>query len=424
MPSQELFSLVVDLWNDLQRPDVPWQVAALLGCLGAAWLVARLLRRRQVDLAGGWQFGQGGVKRVLFPLLALLFVVVVRHLLRPWLHVNLLNVAIPLLGSLAGIRAVFYVLRVSFAPSGWLAAFERTFSLLVWAGVALYIVGLLPAVVDALEGIGFKVGNQHLNVWLMVQGAATVVVTVFVALWVGSLVDRQIMAARDLDNNLRVVFVRLSKALLMVVAVLIALPMVGIDLTTLSVFGGALGVGLGFGLQKIASNYVSGFIILLDRSIRIGNMISVGGDRGQVTQITTRYTVLRGLTGIEAIVPNEILVGSVVQNESYTDPKVRVSVPVQVNYGCDVERALAILVEAARGQSRVLVEPGPGALCLSFADSGINLELGFWIDDPEEGTGPIRSAINLEILRRFRDAGIEIPYPQREIRILNNAATN
>ncbi|CAG0972939.1 partial Mechanosensitive channel MscK, partial [Rhodocyclaceae bacterium] len=205
-------------------------------------------------------------------------------------------------------------------------------------------------------------------------------------------------------------------------AVLIGLPLVGIDLTMLSVFGGALGVGLGFGLQKIAANYVSGFIILLDRSIRIGDTISVGTDRGQVTQITTRYTVLKSLSGVEAIVPNEVLVSSVVDNESYTDPKMRVALPVQVAYGTDLERAMAILVAAAAAQPRVLADPEPKAFVIAFADSGINLEVGFWIGDPQNGTGQVRSDINLAVWKAFKAEGIEIPFPQREVRILGGSA--
>jgi small-conductance mechanosensitive channel len=207
-------------------------------------------------------------------------------------------------------------------------------------------------------------------------------------------------------------------------AVLIGLPMVGIDLTTLSVFGGALGVGLGFGLQKIASNYVSGFILLLDNSIRIGNVISVGNDRGEVTRITTRYTVLKSGTGVESLVPNELLVGSVVQNESYSDPRVRIALQVQVSYDSDLERAMAIMVAAATAQARVLPAPAPGVLLMNFADSGINLELGFWVADPEKGTGQLRSDINLAIWREFRQSGIAIPFPQREIRILKEAGND
>jgi small-conductance mechanosensitive channel len=202
-------------------------------------------------------------------------------------------------------------------------------------------------------------------------------------------------------------------------AVLISLPLVGIDLTALSVFGGALGVGIGFGLQKIAASYVSGFIILLDRSIRLGNVITVDKYNGEVTRITTRYTVLRAPTGVEAIVPNEVLVGSVVQNETYTNSRVRHAVTVQVGYGSDVERAMALMVEMAQAQSRVLADPAPKAFLVRFADSGVDLELGFWIEDPEAGVQGIKSDINLAIWHAFRREGIEIPYPQREVRLLN-----
>jgi small-conductance mechanosensitive channel len=248
-----------------------------------------------------------------------------------------------------------------------------------------------------------------------------VLATLLVALWLSSMIEARLNAAAGLDNNLRAVFVRLSKALLILLAVLIGLPMVGIDLTTLSVFGGALGVGLGFGLQKIASNYVSGFIILLDDSIRIGNVIAVGNDRGEVTRITTRYTVLKNLDGVEALVPNELLVGSVVQNQSYSSPRVRIALPVQVGYESDLERAMAIMVAAARAQPRVLADPEPAILLREFADSGINLELGFWVEDQEKGVGGLRSDINLAIWREFKQAGIAIPFPQREIRILGGA---
>jgi small-conductance mechanosensitive channel len=220
-----------------------------------------------------------------------------------------------------------------------------------------------------------------------------------------------------MDGNLRVVLARMSKALLILLAILIGLPMVGIDLTTLSVFGGALGVGLGLGLQRIASNYVSGFIILLDNSIRLGNVIAVGNDRGEVTRITTRYTVLKDVTGVEAIVPNELLVGNVVRNESYSNPRVRLTLPVQISYQSDLERAMAEMVVAAAAQPRVLADPAPTALLAGFADSGINLEVAFWVADPEKGASLLRSDINLAIWHAFREAGVEIPYPQREVRV-------
>jgi len=414
--------LLADLWSDLQQPDVIWQIGVLALCLATAWLFGYIVRSRhphaEPSATRAAQLGQRGLKRVAFPLSALLLVLVARPLLAQWHHVNLLSLAVPLLLSMAVIRSVFFVLRLSFSGP-WLGSFERSFAGLAWTVVALYITGLLPELIDLLESVSFTVGKQRLDLWMILQGIATVLITLLVALWAGGIIEARLMAAPGLDSNLRIVFARLARAVLILLAVLVGLPVVGIDLTTLSVFGGALGVGLGFGLQKIAANYVSGFIILLDRSIRIGDLITVGQDRGQVTRITTRYTVLKGLTGVEAVVPNEVLVSSVVQNESYSDTRVRITLPVQVAYGTDLDRAMALMVGAAAAQERVLTDPPAKAFVMAFADSGINLELGFWVGDPEEGTQQLRSGINVAIWRAFQAEGIEIPFPQREVRILD-----
>jgi len=217
------------------------------------------------------------------------------------------------------------------------------------------------------------------------------------------------------------VFSRLAKSLLVLFAVLIVLPLVGIDLTVLSVFGGAIGVGLGFGLQKIASNYVSGFIILLDRSIRIGDLITADNFYGEVKNITTRYVVVRALDGREAIIPNEMLITTTVLNHSYSNRQIRLAIPVQVAYKCGPEDAMRLMEAAAAQHPRALADPPPRAFLARFGDSGIELELGVWIGDPEHGTLDIRSELNLAIWRAFREAGIEIPYPQREVRVLAGA---
>lgn len=417
MPT-DISNLLIDFWHDLRQPDMFWQSGALVLCLMLAFFASRLVRSRAPTDGYALRLGRGGLKRVAFPLVALVLVLVAQALLQRHFHTHLLALAVPLLLSFAAIRTVFYVLRYSFGSSPWLGPFERMFALLVWALVALYITGWLPDLIGMMKSVGFAVGTQNLNLWLVLQGLVTVLVTLFLALWAAGLVEERLQRIDGLDANLRAVFSRLSKVFLILLAVLIGLPLVGIDLTTLSVFGGALGVGLGFGLQKIASNYVSGFIILLDHSISIGSLITVGADRGVVTKITTRYTVLKSLTGVEAIVPNELLVSQVVRNESYTDPNMRVSLSVQVGYGADLDRAMALMVDAAKVQARVLAEPSPAAFLTGFADSGINLELGFWIADPQEGSLQLRSDINRRIWREFQAAGIEIPYPQREVRLL------
>lgn len=414
-------------WNNffaqLQHPDIVWQLIALATSLGLAKLIEGFVREQVAahetpNLGFAKKIGRGSLKRVIFPLAALFFVAVIRWLIKPYVHTHLLTLALPLLGSLAFIRLVFYILRHSFTHALWLASFERIFSLIAWSIVAMHILGLLPELVETLEAISLPIGKNPLSLWQILQGLVIVATTLLIALWLSNTFEEKLNRSADMDTSLRMVLTRILRALLGFLAILIALPLVGIDLTTLSVFGGALGVGLGFGLQKIASNYVSGFIILLDRSIRLGNIISVGDDRGQVTRITTRFTVLRSLTGIEALVPNELLISSVVRNESYTDRQVRIALPVQVSYDSDLELAMRLLADAAHTQPRVLQTPAADILVKEFADSGINLELGFWITDPENGLGKLRSDINLAIWHAFKQNGIQIPYPQREIRLL------
>lgn len=414
--------LTTEFLAHLRQPGLLYQVAILAGCLGLAWLVQRSVLARLADRPGGERLrariGRGGLRRVLFPIVTLTLVFILRSLLKPVMPVEVLNLALPLLGSLALIRLVAYALRQAFGHVSWMGTFERAFATLAWGVVALHILGWLPEVIEGLEGVGFKVGKTQFSLWLILQGTASVLATMLLALWIGGILEQRLSHTPGLDANVRLVLVRVAKSILLLVAVMIALPMVGLDLTTLSVFGGALGVGLGLGLQKIAANYVSGFIILLDRSISIGNLISIGTDRGIVSQITTRYTVLKGATGVEVIVPNETLVGSVVLNETFTNSQVLVPINVQVAYQTDLDEAMAIMVAVATEHARTLADPPPRAYLIGFGESGIDLRLAFWINDPQEGTLTVVSAMSLEIWRRFNRAGIQFPFPQREIRVL------
>jgi len=297
-------------------------------------------------------------------------------------------------------------------------AFERWIALLIWFAVALYLTGVLSDVISALESMRFPVGRLQISLWDLLIGAVSVVITVLAALWFGSSIESRLMRAETLTTNSRVVLARVVKALLLLVAVLMALSIVGIDLTVLSVFGGALGVGLGLGLQRIASNYVSGFIILLDRSLSIGDMITVDKYYGRVAQINTRYTLIKALDGTETILPNEMLVSTPVVNHSLTSREVRVVMKVSIAYSSDLDRALEILGDCARTQSRVLEKPEPAAFVTALGADGIELEVGFWIRDPEEGTLAVRSEITRSVLRQFAAERIQIPFPQRDIRIL------
>jgi small-conductance mechanosensitive channel len=422
----EIRRLMVDLLSDLHNVNVLWQVAGLVLCLTAAWWVTRLVRRR-IDAPpdrpsaehASLRRGLHGITRILFPLSALILVALFRGLLR-YLQpeIALLNVAIPLLTALLLVGIGMYILNHLFAPSSVIRIWERTIAWAVWIGLALYLTGALTELLSLMDAFAFRVGRQRISLLNVVQGIVSVAVTVVIALWIGKLLEARLMGAHALDLNLRVVLSKLMKTVLVVVAVLVALPAVGIDVTVLSVFSGAIGVGIGFGLQKIAANYLSGFALLLDRSVSLGALVTIDGYYGEVTRLTSRYLVLKGQDGTEAIIPNERVITSVVINHSYTDRRVRVDVPIQVSYQSDVERALVLMEQAARAHPRVVSEPAPGAILKAFADSGIDLELYAWIDDPEAGKGNLRSDLNRALLKSFSANGIAIPFPQREIRIV------
>ena len=413
---QPALKFLQDLWQDVSAPGFMWQVAALAACLGAAWLIARWWHGRHEE--GSGRLAEAGL-RLVFPLTALVLAGVGKLALQNFIQVNLFNLALPLFGSLAIVRMVVFVLRQAFRSATWLGTGERVIALLVWGWLALYITDLAPYVIDALEQVDFRFGRQRVDLWMIVHGIFTVFLTLVAALWVAGVIEARLMRLSDIDSSLRIVGVRVAKALLTVTALLVSLSLVGIDMTAFSVFTGALGVGLGLGMQRIASNYVSGFIILLDRSIHLGDVVQVGADSGQVSKITTRYTVLKNPGGVEFIVPNEALISNVVQNQSYSDTRLRLATTIGVAYDTDLDLAMRLMCEAAAAQPRVLTESPPRVFLTAFAESAINLELGFWIADPEEGKGNIVSDINLAIWQAFKENGIRIPFPQREVRVVD-----
>ena len=425
MTENHIGRLLVDLWADLHRPAMLWQAGTLALCLLLAWWLARMLQWRAPDSSTeALKHGAAAFRRVVFPLLAMLLLVAGRAVLGNWHSTNLFSVAIPLFGALAGIRFAVYLLRLGFSQGGWLDPFERSIATLVWVALAMHLTGILPEIVAWLSAVELTAGKLQLSLWTLLSAAFWVGVTLLLALWAGAALEVRLMRTENLHSSLRAVFARLGKAVLLIASVLVVLPLIGVDLTVLSVFGGALGVGLGLGLQKIASNYLSGFIILLDRSIRLGDMITADNHYGEVTNITTRFVVLRSLTGVEAIIPNDMLVTTTVLNHSYSDRSVRLAVRVQVGYRTDMAQALRILVDVARGHARVLKDPEPTAQVLQLADSGVDLELGFWIKDPERGSQNVRSDVSVALLSEFSARGIEIPVPQREVRMLQGSSTD
>ncbi len=408
----------------LQEPSFWWEVGVLLLAAAGALLVHRALnqglaaRTEQSTESAVRYLALKTLQRVLFPISMLMGVLAGRALLQHQGNpVELLNLAVPLLLSLATIRTILYFLRKTFRPSPMVKAWESLIATSVWIVVALHLLGWLPAVLEGLDGMAMQMGGKRISVLAVGKLVLAVAALWMLALWLARLIENRISQAEYVNPSMQVALVKLSKFMLLVLAFLLALDAVGIDLTALTVFGGALGVGLGFGLQRIASNFISGFIVLFDRSIRPGDVITIGDKFGWVQELRARYVVVKDRDGVERLIPNETFITNEVINWSYSDPNVRLRIPVSISYGNDPEQALALLREAAMTSPRVLADPEPATRLMAFGDNGIELELRVWIADPEAGLASVRSEINLAIWRAFKEAGIVIPYPQRDLHI-------
>ena len=401
-----------------------WQLGVATFAVALGFLVARLVSRR-FPPSGRWKFGEGDFERVAYPLFALLFMFAGRLVLQQFQRVVLLEILQTLIVAWVAIRIAVYILGHILPKGGFLRASIRAIAWVAWIAVALHLTGLLPEVIEGLDDVGVTLGKDKVRItlWLVLQALAALALTLTLGAWISRITESRVLAAEGVAMSTKVVITKLVRVATLFLAVLIALPLVGIDITALSIFSGALGVGLGFGLQKIASNYVSGFIVLLDRSLRIGDIITVDNRRGQVTAIESRYTVIKGADGVESIIPNEKLITESVNHHTYSDSKATVVLGVTVSYESDLERACELLVEAAKGQSRVIADPPTAARVKAFRDQGIDLELTVWISDPELGEGDLRSELYKAILKAFRAEGIDIPYPRRDVRLLATAET-
>ena len=413
------------LFEDLSRfahallqPAALLELGVLVGCVGLAWGLVRLVRGPQPQPGSIW-FGEGVIGGVLFPVTALLMALLARWLLSlPPLSVpiTVFRVVLPILTSLVVIRLVVRVLQRLFPTSSVMRIVERSVSWLAWIAVVLWITGILPLVLNELDAITWKIGGAEVTVRDLLEGAISAVLVLMAALWVSSALEAKLLQGATDNISIRKMAANALRALLLLLGLMFALSAAGIDLTALGVLGGALGVGIGLGLQKLAANYVSGFVILAERSMRIGDIVKVDNFEGRITDISTRFTVIRAINGRESIVPNEMMITQRVENASLADSRVLVNTIVQVSYGTDLGMLMPRLGETVSGVARVLADPGPGVLLTNFAADGLELTIGFWIADPENGQGNVRSDVNLAILRLLTDLGIEIPFPQRMVR--------
>ncbi|MFZ2986527.1 mechanosensitive ion channel family protein [Ideonella sp.] len=402
-------------------------ILVALACLGLSWFGVRLLRGQfQHEPGPSIWFGRRIVDGVLFPALALGLVFIARRVVFGLGYpVAAFKIVIPILMSFAIIRLSVRVLTAAFPQSPLLRQIERTISWLAWLAMVGWITGVLPQVLEELDQIHWQLGKSTISIRTMLEGLLSAGFVLMLMLWVSAEIESRLLkGAVGEQLSLRKAAANLVRALLTFIGLLLAMSLVGIDLTALSVLGGAVGVGLGLGLQRLAANYVSGFVILAERSVRIGDLVRIGGFEGRITDITTRYTVVRSAAGGEAIVPNETLITTTVENLSLADPSILLSTQVSVAYGTDVQALRAQIVDAVRQVDRVLQDPGPAAHLTAFGADGLDLTVFFWIRDAENGQGNARSEVNLAILALFNRLGIDIPYPQRVLRMVPDGAAD
>jgi small-conductance mechanosensitive channel len=401
--------------HGLLQPSALLELGVVAACLGLAWALVRLIRGPEAKPGSIW-FGEGVVDGVLFPVLALLLALLARWgLALPPLSVPIavFKVALPILTSLVVIRLVVRVLHKLFPSSGVMRVVERSVSWLAWIAVVLWVTGVLPLVLSELDAITWKIGGAKVTVRDLLEGIVTAALVLMAALWISAALEAKLLHGATDNLSIRKMAANALRALLLVLGLMFALSAAGIDLTALSVLGGALGVGIGLGLQKLAANYVSGFVILAERSMRIGDLVKVDNFEGRITDISSRYTVIRAISGRESIVPNEMMITQRVENITLADSRMLLNTVVQVAYGTDLDALMPRLRETMAAVPRVLSDPAPAVLLTNFAADGLELTLGFWIADPDNGQGNVRSDVNLAILRLFNSLGVEIPFPQR-----------
>lgn len=402
-----------ELLLDLQSPSVWMELGGLALCLGLAWMMSWAIGRGAAR--DSILFGRRVLDGLFFPVLSLAFTYALKTTLIKMQHVPLLKMALPILLSLVVIRLIARVMTTVLPTSSGARALERVVSWLAWGMAVLWITGLMVPVVDELESIRFSLGKSSVSLLHVFEVGMTSVLVLVLSLWLSATIERRVLNHTVSDLSMRKVASNTLRALLLMLGALFALSAVGVDLTALSVIGGALGVGIGFGLQKLAANYISGFVILIERSLRIGDYVRVDGFEGSVTDIKTRYTLIRAANGSESVVPNELLITQRVENLSLENSRMLLSNTYWVGLESDAEQVARLLVEAALRAERVLADPEPIALLSEVSPQGLRWTLNFWMDAPLTGQGLVRSDVNLAVLASLRQAGVALAAAPTEV---------
>lgn len=397
--------------------EATWiQLAVFIGCLAVSLVLARrpsgiiseYLERKQLPrLVHSLLHGiRATVPALLTLLLIWLYLPLAARYTWP---VELIRVAATLTAAWVVIRFLSVFIQQK-ALARWLAWG-------IWLIAALHILELLDPAATMLEGLAIKFGETRISLWMILKGLAALGAFLWLAMIISRLAEQRLHAVTHLTPSQQVLFGKIIKISLIALAIVIAINTIGIDLTAFTVFSGALGLGVGFGLQKVISNFISGIILLLDRSIKPGDVIALGNTYGWVNALSARHVSVITRDGKETLIPNELLITDKVENWSYSSNNIRVKIPVGVSYHSDIHLALQLLKDAAAECERVMREPAPNALVREFGDSSVNLELRIWINDPVNGMGNIQSEVMLSIWDKFHEHGIEIPFPQRDIHL-------
>ena len=431
----ELLQRIGAFFDILSTRNVLIEIGAVALCLLVGWLIGAAMReryrRRRIKTPTGltWSYfaTQGSV--VTPALVALGLVILARSLLQTSHYdISILDAAERLIGAYVAVRIAVLLFAASLGNKSWMQHWENRVTLFIWLAIAAEYLGWLDPIISTLDNIGMAAGRSRITLWSVLKLLFTLTLFVLAAAWISRWVERRIKKLDNLAPSTRIGIAKFANAFLIGLSILLGLNAAGVDLTALTVLTGAIGLGLGFGLQSIAANFVSGFVLLMDRSIKPGDVISLSGQSGTSTEnfgwvqeLRGRYVVVRDRDGVEMLVPNQQLISNAVINWSYTDPRIRLKLPIRVSYRDDPELALGILLTACEGQARVLREPAPVSRLMHFSDSGIELELRFWISDPQDGVNNVRSEVNRAIWRLFQQHKITIPVAQREIVVHNSS---
>ncbi len=431
----EILQRIEAFFEILSTRNVLIEIGAVALCLLGGWLAGEPLRSRhrhrriKEPAALNWRYFSAEGSVVILPVVMALFLVVLaRGMMVAHFDVSVLDAAAHLIGAYILVRLGVLLFAASLGNKSWMQHWENRLTLLIWLAIGAEYLGWLDPIIAGLDSIGIATGKNRVTVWSVLKLLFTLTLFVLVAAWISRWVERRLKRLSNLAPSTRIGISKFANAFLIGLSILMGLNAAGVDLTALTVLTGAIGLGLGFGLQSIAANFVSGFVLLMDRSIKPGDVISLSGQSGTSTEnfgwvqeLRGRYVVVRDRDGVEMLVPNQQLISNAVINWSYTDPRIRLKLPIRVSYRDDPELALGILLAACEGQTRVLREPAPVSRLMHFSDSGIELELRFWISDPQEGVNNVRSEVNRAIWRLFKEHGITIPVAQREIIVHNSS---